>query len=41
MNCLHKDAKTCGAVVDAIVFGAIHREGKKIYYVADAETGSI
>lgn len=41
MNCLHKDAKTCGAVVDAIVFGAIHREGKKIYYVADADTEQI
>ena len=38
MNCLHKDAKTCGAVVDGVVFGAIHREGKKIYYIADADT---
>lgn len=41
MNCLHKDAKTCGAVVDGVVFGAIHREGKKIYYIADADTEKI
>lgn len=40
VNCSHDD-ESCGAYMEGVVFGGLHREGKHLFYISDGESNKL